>query len=668
MDDTMYSGRLILFFQHGELVTGFCTAHVDTHVHVLCAGNQSMSLAVQRVVHAQLLPDLEGDDTEHVLGILAAVEKKQVLLAETIDPAVLWSELDRKSCLYSPDELARAAFGEAAVIDHAAAVIRALQHDRIYFKFDGERYLALSPQKVDVARASAAQENARRREIEQCGAWLHAFVNGQESDAGVRVLCVGYLRQFAVFGTAAPQYAHIRSIFKQAGISFGRRECFNALVRLGVCSPDENLLFERYGVPSSWAADVLREVDALDDVCCASRCDLSTIEAWSIDDPGTRDIDDAISFEHDGGSMRIGIHITDVASQLPPGSVLDREASRRGISLYLPEGTTPMLPPSLSEKRLSLLAGELRPVVSVFVTLDAAGIVGQRTLQLSTIRVTRRRSYNDIDDDIRSGGPFQHLYERLMRARDIRLASGASAMVIPELQIRLDRGSEVVLNVRERETPAQALVAECMIVANHSAALFLKQHGVPALYRTQKTGRMSSVAMQDTLSLPERMRLRHTFNRTILDTAPRLHAGLGLDCYCSTTSPMRKYLDLVMQRQLVAALQEQESVYTDAQLRDIAASLQPVLNRASLVENERKRYWLLKKMQPLCGQALRAVIVSRRKKNYTVLLIDFLLELNAPAPEDCCYGPGREVHVLLEDSDPFSGSITICLLPDALRA
>jgi len=323
-----------------------------------------------------------------------------------------------------------------------------------------------------------------------------------------------------------------------------------------------------------------------------------------------------------------------------------------------------MLPSSLSETRLSLIAGEVRSVVSVFVSLDADGAVRERSVQLSSIRVSRRLSYRDVDDDIRTGGTFKHLYERLMRARDTRLAAGASGMVIPEMQVKVDRSSEVLLKVRERETPAQALVAECMILANYSAALFLKNNGVPALYRTQKPGRLSAAARK-ALPLSERMRLRHAFNRTILATVPRVHAGLGLDCYCSTTSPMRKYLDLVMQRQLVAAVQAREPEYTEGRLRDIFAALQPVLNRANLVENERRRYWLFKKMEPLQGQSLPAVIISRRKKNYTVLLTDFLLELNVRVPEDGCYDPGREVQVLLKDIDPFSGTINVCLVQDA---
>jgi exoribonuclease-2 len=185
---------------------------------------------------------------------------------------------------------------------------------------------------------------------------------------------------------------------------------------------------------------------------------------------------------------------------------------------------------------------------------------------------------------------------------------------------------------------------------------------VPALYRTQKPARSAGAAARDDLPLSERLRLRHAFNRTILDTAPRAHAGLGLDCYCSTTSPMRKYLDLVMQRQLVAALQAQESLYSNAQLRDIAAALQPVLTRASLVENERRRYWLLKKLEPMQGQVLRAFVISRRKKTYTVLLTDFLLELSAESPDNGCYDPGSEVWVLLKDIDSFNGSISLCLL------
>jgi exoribonuclease-2 len=219
-----------------------------------------------------------------------------------------------------------------------------------------------------------------------------------------------------------------------------------------------------------------------------------------------------------------------------------------------------------------------------------------------------------------------------------------------------------VLSVRERETPAQALVAECMILANHSAALYCMHNSVPALYRTQKPARSAGAAARDDLPLPERLRLRHAFNRTIVDTAPRAHAGLGVDCYCSTTSPMRKYLDLVMQRQLVSALQSQEPLYSNAQLRDIAAAIQPVLTRASLVENERRRYWLLKKMEPLQGQALRAVVIARRKKTYTVLLTDFLLELKVDSDDDRGYESGCEVQVLLKDIDPFNGSISVRLL------
>lgn len=661
MDD-MYSGSLVLFFQHGELAAGFCTAQADTHLQVLCTDERHVRIPVQRVVHAQPLAGVDAQDTQGIVGMLAAVADQQIRLAETIDTEALWSALDRKDSTYSTAELARTAFGEQAGSDHAAAVVRALQHDRVYFKFNGERYLALSLQQVELARECAAQDNARRMEIERCAAWLNAFVNGREPDDAVRGLSLGYLRQFAVFGTGAPQYAHIRSIFQHAGLGLERRECFNLLVREGVFSVDENMLFERYGVPCTWPEGVLREVDARVAAAAGQRCDLRSLEAWSIDDPGTRDIDDAISLEQVDGDLRVGIHITDAASLLPPGCALDLEASKRGTSLYLPEGTIPMLPPALSEKRLSLIAGEERPVVSVFITLDAGGSVRERTLQLSTIRVTRRLSYQDVDDDIRSGGVFQHLYEHVMRARERRLTAGASGMVIPELQIRLESSREVVLHVRERETPAQALVAECMILANHSAALYLKQHSVPALYRTQKPGRFAGAAAREDLPLTERLRLRHAFNRTILDISPRAHAGLGLDCYCSTTSPMRKYLDLVMQRQLVAALQAQEPVYEGVQLRNIAAALQPVLTRASLVENERRRYWLLKKMESLQGQTLRAVVISRRKKAYTVLLTDFLLELSVESPDNCCYDSGSEVQVLLKDIDPFYGSISVCMV------
>jgi exoribonuclease-2 len=299
----------------------------------------------------------------------------------------------------------------------------------------------------------------------------------------------------------------------------------------------------------------------------------------------------------------------------------------------------------------------------VFVVLGCDGTVRERTVQLSTICVSRRLSYQDADEYIREGGPFSRLYEVLMRARQLRVARGASNMLVPELQVRVERDRQVVLSVRERETPAQALVAECMIVANHSAALFLDQHSVPSLYRTQKAGRRAAEAQgEEQTTLQDRLQRRYAFNRTMLNTRPGDHAGLGVDCYCSTTSPMRKYLDLVVQRQLVAVLQSQEPVYTQGDLRTIAAKLQPVLTRVSQVENERRRYWLLRKMEPLQGSALRAIITARRRKGYTVLLPEFLFELNAGSDERSRYEPGEEVQVLIEAIDAFSGSISARLV------
>jgi len=660
MDDGIDIGSFVLFFQHGELVGALCTARTGSHLQVLCAGGQVMSLAEQRVVHVQ---PFEGDPgTVQAVARMAALEECQKQLAACIDPESLWKILPDVPCEYTSRELARIAFGEAACVDHAAAVVRALQHDHVYFKFNGQGYRALDAEQTEHSRARAEREQELREEIERCSAWLHAFVNSRDLDNGARHLCARYLLQFAVFGTSAPQYPHIRTIIRQAGLSPGRRECFNILVRMGVCSSDENLLLARYGVPSLWPDDALREVETLIDPHAQQRSDAVCLETWSIDDPGTRDIDDAISFEQEGGLLRVGVHITDAASQLAPGCALDREAARRGTSLYLPEGAIAMLPPEVSEKRLSLIAGQERPVVSIFVSIDASGHAVKRSLRLSTVRVKRRLSYEDVNDDIRCGGPFKRLYGVMERVRAARRAAGASSVSIPEMQVRLNRDREVVLRLRERETPAQALVAECMILANHSAALFLRTHAVPALFRTQKPSRAADAPGSDDMSLAERLRLRRAFNRTVIETRPCVHAGLGLDCYCSITSPMRKYLDLVMQRQLVAAVLGRPPVYPEDQLRDISVALQPVLTRASLVESERRRYWLFKKMEPLKGRELQAIVLARRKKNYTVLLKDFLFEAQAEPIEDISYEPGRDVQVLLRDIDPFEGTIGLSVL------
>ena len=135
--------------------------------------------------------------------------------------------------------------------------------------------------------------------------------------------------------------------------------------------------------------------------------------------------------------------------------------------------------------------------------------------------------------------------------------------------MRVDRSHDISLKLRDRETPGQVLVSEFMILANYCAALFFSEQRQPGLFRRQAEPRQRLIG-KDAPTLFDMFLQRRAMSRVEITTSPGPHSSLGLACYISITSPLRKYFDLVMQRQLVSLLRGGPAAYTRRELRDIA--------------------------------------------------------------------------------------------------
>ena len=146
-----------------------------------------------------------------------------------------------------------------------------------------------------------------------------------------------------------------------------------------------------------------------------------------------------------------------------------------------------------------------------------------------------------------------------------------------------------------------------------------------------------------------------------MDVTPGPHSSLGLSSYTSITSPLRKYLDLVTQRQLVYLLKSRIPAYSPKALKNIAASVQPFLTRAAIVEQERKRYWVLKVLKGRIGEKLPALILDKRFRVYTILLIEYLLDVHLKVPEGIFLSPGDMVPVIIKHVNLFDGTLQVRL-------
>ena len=285
------------------------------------------------------------------------------------------------------------------------------------------------------------------------------------------------VRAFVLHGDDYTRANFVKQFLETAGVR-GRdlqRAAFVALVDLGLMDPDEHLALGREKIVAEFPEQVNVEAELSDQLRLLSdddRADLSGLLTITIDDFETRDRDDALSVEPlDGGSHRVGIHITDAGGLIEAGSALDIEADRRMSSLYLPEQTISMLPPVVSAGSGSLNPGELRAAVSVIVDLTEDGDVGDWKVLKSAIRSDQALAYAEADAAIADPSHSLHselsVLHRLAKSlRAARDASGALSLDRDELSVKVDASGKISVRVVPRIAPARSLVEEYMVLCN----------------------------------------------------------------------------------------------------------------------------------------------------------------------------------------------------------
>ena len=250
----------------------------------------------------------------------------------------------------------------------------------------------------------------------------------------------------------------------------------------------------------------IEEAEALDEVAVAAdrgRRDLRGQRVITIDPEGAKDHDDALAVAHEGGgASRLWVHIADVARFVASGGPLDREAARRGCSVYVPGSVDPMLPSRLSSDLCSLRPGADRAAVTVELVVDGEGRVGETRFSRSLIRSERRLTYGEVDVALGGGGLGDDgldadvaelaALSRLLRAR--RMDRGALEVATAEPVVLFD--GDRVADVRlEGQTPAHSLVEECMIAANEAVARHLIARNRPTVFRHHEDPAQSRIEM-----------------------------------------------------------------------------------------------------------------------------------------------------------------------------
>lgn len=655
------AGTVVELFEARQVLCGVCTAVKNQRLAVLTEQNREINMAASRVIHvgSQLL-DLKLGRDELVRRLLSIASLRKDLMKH-VDVEEIWSLVEGEGGAYSALDLAEFVFSEAVSEHHVAATQRVLLDDRLYFQFKDSKFQPRSQEKVEQRRLEIAREAEKEAQLEQGSEWLQSvwIRKARRLPPEFHESIIEDLKSYCLFGQDFSGAPFVKELFKRANIPPQPQSAFRLLVRMGIWTENENLYLHEQNISPDFPEEVIdharkaSESDIQSSWDAAKRRDLRHLHTFTIDSALTRDYDDALSLTTlPNGLFEVGIHIADAAQFVSKGDPVDIEAEARAASIYLPDGRIAMMPPALSESACSLKAQKDRLAMSFLIRMDEKATIFEREIVLSVVNIREQLTYEAVNERIEGDEFLKTLFGLAQKLREERLANGAIILPLPEIQAYVKPNGMIQVTRYEKETPSQIMVSEWMIAANALAASYLAERSVAAIFRSQAECKPETDFTQSEHEIFRIYRQRRLFARAELDIEPHPHCSLAIPCYTTVTSPIRRYSDLVVQRQLKEVIAGHEPLYTADELRRMIAKLGAVQSKISFIQRKWTRYWILKYMEQEDLTTLNCLVLDQNERYAHLLIPDFLIETNAPLPEKTRLQPGEMIRVKIERLNP----------------
>jgi len=655
----MESGAIVEYIDSQKILCAVVLEVKDRRLRLLTENNREVNLAASRLLHScpSRLDLKQGRD--RIVDTLKEVSLRREELIDHVDVKELWDVLNTEQEWIDLETMTAFCFPNSTTSDHQSAVVRAFFRDRLYFKFDTDRFFPYTEDQV--VRLIAEKREAERRErlIRRGVDWLRNIHNLKGVDAHAfgadELKLIDALKSYYLFGKASRHSALSKAILSRTGVK-DPHIIFELMAGIGHWDVNQNTDILQHEVAIDFDPEVTAVAEAIVNevqrepraaMTTPERRDLTGLTLMTIDGQATLDFDDALSIERIGDQYRLGIHIVDVAQFIAKESPLDSEALARGSSVYMPDMKIPMLPACLAEDICSLKAGQLRPAVSTMVRLGPRLDLIDFEVFPSLVNISRQLSYYDVNSVIDESPDIKLLRDIATHFRQFRMDAGAVQISLPDIHVWIDEHGQVSLNRINRESPGRVLVSECMIMANWLMARFLKTNGLPAIFRSQPDPRDRLYAGNEGTLFQNWMQ-RRLLSRFVLNAKPKKHSSLGLEAYVTATSPIRKYGDLVTQRQIRSAF-GLERPYTVEQVENVMRMLEQPMGIVSRIQHRRLRYWVLKYLEGQVGQKVEAVVLAKRRNSYQVLMPDFLIECDMPLAGNIQLKPEDLVRVTIQN-------------------
>jgi len=659
------NGNVVEYIDRQRIICAVVRSVSNKKLRLLNENDREVKLSADRLSH---ISDVSLGPLMSRYTLVETLKKTSARrndLATQVNIKELWEVLNAEQKWVDLATITELCFPDNPTEDHKAAVVRAFFQNRLYFKFDHNRFFPSSEKKLAQLAAQQEEADLKTQIIKNGGAWLKSIFQAKNSFkpepfSPEQKEYIEILKSIYILEKESRQYTLGKAMLEKAGIASA--EIFQLLLKLGVWDADKNTDIYKYNIPVSFPDKITNYVKSLIDSrheihTYNGRKDFTGLPVITIDGQATLDFDDALSIEETKDYYHLGIHIADVGHFIKKQDAIDQEAIARGSSIYMLDQKVPMLPECLADDLCSLKLGELRPAISIMVKLNKFAEIIDFEIVPSLVRVKQQLTYYDVNMVADHDREIGILYDIAKHFREFRLDSGAVQINLPEINIRMNEASELTISKIQRESPGRMLVAEIMIMANWLMARFLAKNGVPAIFRTQPEPR-ERLYKKNTGTLFQNWMQRKLLSRYTLKSEPKHHSGLGLEAYVTATSPIRRYYDLATQRQVRAILGLEEP-YDAEQIQQIIQLVeQPVIDVLK-VQNNRRRYWLLKYLETRINQKEEAIVLFKKRNTYQVLIKEYVIECELPVSSGIELRPKDLVQIRIQHANARKGLLYV---------
>jgi len=630
----MIKGSIVEYIDQQKIITAVILEEKKSKLRLLNENNREVNFSEKRLSHISKICINTSAARESIVKKLRKLARERNELSKTIDIQELWEIFNEEPEEIDLSAMTSFCFDPPVNSDHESAVIRAFFQDKLYFKFNRMIFIPYTIEQCENRKREIKKRKKIEKQIQLGADWIYNILNNKNGSVPVVDKdIINILKSYYIFNNDSESKTIARNILKKSPLN-SAEQLFNVFVKAGIWEQNENINLLSFQIPTFFSSEVIEReknlvsarVNFFDDPL---RKDITHIPLITIDGQSTLDFDDAISLEKSDTGYTLGIHIIDVDAYIKPGDPIDIAAKERASSIYMPDNKLPMIPPRLSEDLCSLKENQIRPGISTMVKMNRFFEIVDFDIIPTIIKVHHQMSYTEANLLNGKNDPITTLHKIATLLREKRIKAGAVQITLPEVSVWVEDNNEIGYAKIDRENPSRMLVSEIMILANTLMAQFLVENNMPAVFRSQAEPSQRLFKGVETSLILNFMQRKH-LSRAVIGTKPQSHSGLGVKAYVTATSPIRRYHDLLTQRQIKSVLGYGKA-YSRDELDNILQAVSVSIANASRVQALRKRYWITRYLESMRGCTFEAIVLDSFRDHYNVLIKEFMLEAKLPA-------------------------------------